>query len=60
MGKMSRNFLVAYRTFIFGAVNLDMPFLVTVPAFGECLLDPLMTSEGGTGGVVGDDNGVSP
>ncbi len=58
MGKVSRNFLMAYGAFIFGAVNLDMPFLVTVPAFRECLLDSLVASEGRAGGVVGDNDGV--
>ncbi len=58
MGKMSGDFLMAYGAFIFRAVNLDMPFLVTVPAFRECLLDSLMASEGRAGSVIGDNNGV--
>ncbi len=58
MGEVSRNFLMVYGAFIFGAVDLDVPFLVAVPTFRECLLDPLMVSEGGTGSIVGDDNGV--
>ncbi len=52
------NLLMAYWTFIFRAIDLDVPNSVAMPTLWKCLLDPLMLDENRERGIVWDDDGI--